>query len=102
MRVIFCTAPPDAAPGLVRTLLEERLIGCANIIPGVRSMYWWEGAIQDDTEVVLLIETPTERLDAAIARLGELHPYEVPKIVALDPAAVNAPYVAWLRGVTGA
>jgi periplasmic divalent cation tolerance protein len=84
----------------VRKLLEERLIGCANILPQVRSMYWWEGAIQDDGEVVLLMETPAARVDAAVARLEELHPYDVPKIVAIDAATVNAPYLAWLQQVT--
>jgi len=101
MRVLFCTAPADAAPDLVRRLLEDKLIGCGNILAGARSLYWWEGEIHDDAEAVVLMETTAERLDAAMARLAQLHPYEVPKIVALDPAAVNEAYVAWLRGVVG-
>jgi periplasmic divalent cation tolerance protein len=101
MRVLFCTAPVDAAPQLVRRLLEEKLIGCGNILPGARSLYWWQGAIQDDAEAVIWMETTAQRVDAAIARLAQLHPYDVPKIVALDPAAVNEPYGAWLRAVLG-
>ena len=100
MRVVFCTAPPDAAPHLVKTLVEERLIACGNVIPGVRSFYWWEGEVQDDEEAVLFMETAAERVDQMMARLRELHPYDVPKIVALEPDAVNAEYLAWARKET--
>jgi periplasmic divalent cation tolerance protein len=100
MRVLFCTAPADAAPQLVRSLLEERLIGCGNILPGARSLYWWQGKIEDDAETVLLMETPDEKVGDAMRRLSELHPYDVPKIVALEANAVNEPYLEWLREVT--
>ncbi len=100
MRLLFCTAPPDRAPDLVRALLEERLIGCGNVLAGARSLYWWEGEIQDDSEAVILMETPVDRAESAMARLAELHPYEVPKIIAIDPADVAAPYLQWLRSVT--
>ena len=99
-RLIVCTAPADAAPALARALLEARLIGCANLIPAVRSLYWWEGAIQDDAEVVMLMESPAERVDAAVARLEQAHPYDVPKILVIEPRAIHAPYLEWLRAVT--
>ena len=99
-RLIFCTAPADAAPDLARALLEARLIGCANLIPAVRSLYWWQGEIQDDAEVVMLMETPTERVDEAVAALARAHPYEVPKLVVIEPSAINQPYLEWLRAVT--
>ncbi len=99
LRLLVCTAPAEAAPKLARALLEARLIGCANLIPAVRSLYWWDGAIQDDGEVVLLIETPAELAQEAAAALAQEHPYEVPKILTLTPEAVNAPYLAWLREV---
>jgi periplasmic divalent cation tolerance protein len=88
------------APDLVRTLVQERLVACGNVLPGVRSFYWWEGEVQDDEEVVLFMETAAERVDAMIARLRELHPYDVPKIVVLEPDAVNAEYLAWARQET--
>jgi periplasmic divalent cation tolerance protein len=100
LRLLLCTAPADAAPGIARALLEAKLIGCANLVPAVRSLYWWEGAIQDDAEVVLLIETPAELAEQAVAELERLHPYDVPKILTLAPEAANAPYLTWLRGVT--
>ena len=97
LRLLLCTAPADAAPGLARALLEAKLIGCANILPGVRSLYWWDGAIQDDLEVVMLMETPTARAAEAVAALARAHPYAVPKILTLEPEAINEPYLAWLR-----
>ncbi len=100
LRLLFCTAPAEAAPGIARALLEAELIGCANLVPAVRSLYWWDGEIQDDAEVVMLMECPAELVDRAVAELDRVHPYEVPKILALAPEAANAPYLAWLRGVT--
>jgi len=100
LRLIVCTAPVDAAPTLARTLLEAKLIGCANLIPAVRSLYWWDGAIQDDAEVVMLMECPEDRVTRAIAELERAHPYQVPKILVITPESINAPYLEWLRGVT--
>lgn len=97
LRLLVCTAPADKAPELARMLLERRLIGCANLIPTVRSLYWWEGAIQDDAEVVMLMETPTERSGEAVVALEQAHPYSVPKILVLAPESVNLPYLDWLR-----
>jgi periplasmic divalent cation tolerance protein len=97
LRLIVCTAPADRAPALARTLLEARLIGCANLIPAVRSLYWWQGAIQDDAEVVMLMETPAERAAEAVAALERVHPYSVPKILVIEPESVNPPYLEWLR-----
>lgn len=81
-------------------LLEERLIGCCNIVPGVRSLYWWEGELCRDEEVVMFMETTADRIEAATARLAELHPYDVPKIVVLDPESCDPRYLDWLRAVT--
>lgn len=97
LRLIVCTAPAERAPELARALLEARLIGCANLIPAVRSLYWWEGAIHDEAEVVMLMETPAERVTQAVAALEHTHPYRVPKILVLEPDSVNSPYLDWLR-----
>jgi periplasmic divalent cation tolerance protein len=100
LRLLFCTAPAEAAPTIARALLEAKLIGCANLLPAVRSLYWWEGAIQDDVEVVMLMECTSEDLSQAVAELERVHPYEVPKIVVIAPDSVNPPYLEWLRAVT--
>ncbi|MFV8756355.1 divalent-cation tolerance protein CutA [Nannocystaceae bacterium ST9] len=100
MRLIVCTVPAERAPELARGLLEARLIGCANLVPAVRSLYWWAGAIQDDAEVVMLMETPAQRVAEAVAALEQAHPYSVPKILVLTPESVNSPYLDWLRRET--
>ncbi len=97
LRLLVCTAPAERAPALAHMLLERRLIGCANLLPGVRSLYWWEGAIQDDAEVVMLMETPSERCGEAVAALQQAHPYSVPKVLVLAPESVNLAYLEWLR-----
>jgi periplasmic divalent cation tolerance protein len=102
IRVVFSTAPADIAAGLVRTLVEEGLVACGNIVPGVRSIYAWKGEVCDEAEVVLLLETSAARIDTAIARLRALHPYEVPKIVVIDPVAVDDAYAAWVLATTSA
>ena len=99
LRLILCTAPEQAATDLARSLLEARLIGCANLVAGARSLYWWEGAIQDEGETVMLMECPAVTCARAVEALSEAHPYEVPKILVIDPEQVNQPYLDWLRGV---
>lgn len=96
-RIVFATCSADQADSLARTLVGERLVACVNAIPGVVSHYWWEGEVARDEEVVLLMETTTERLPRAMARLAALHAYDVPKIVVLDPADVDPAYAAWVR-----
>jgi len=100
LRILFATCSPDEAESLARRLLEERLVGCANLIGGVRSLYHWEGEICQDEEVVILMETTDDLATRAAARLRELHGYDVPKIVILDPVDCDRDYLAWLEGVT--
>lgn len=86
------------AEQIVSTLLTERLIACANIIPGGQSIYHWKGKLQSESEVYVLLKTSKKALVAAKARLAELHPYETPCIIELDLADVNKAYADWLRG----
>lgn len=98
--VLFVTVAPDAADAFVRTLVSERLVACGNILPGVRSHYWWDGELCQDEEAVVLMETATDRIGAAMRRIRELHPYDTPKIVALDPSAVDDDYAKWAMAQT--
>ena len=100
MRLIFATCSPEEAEPLLVTLLEEKLVGCGNLLPGATSRYWWDGQIERDTETVMLMETTADLAAEATARLRELHPYDVPKIVVLDPERADAAYLAWLSSVT--
>ncbi len=100
MRLLFATCSPDAAESLLLTLLNEGLVGCGNLIPGVRSHYWWQGELCCDEEVVMLMETTEALASAAAARLKQLHPYDVPKIITLDPSDCDADYLTWLTSNT--
>lgn len=100
--VLTTVASEDDAARLARALVERRLVACVNVVPGVRSIYRWQGAIQDDRELLLLAKTTRARLDEVTRALGELHPYDVPEIVALAAASVGEAYAAWLRDAVGA
>ena len=101
-RVVLVTAPDvDVAKRLARGLVEARLAACVNVVGGVTSVYRWEGATHEDPEVLLVVKTTAERLEALEAWLAEEHPYDVPECVALEVARVEAKYLAWLVGEVG-
>ena len=85
-----------------RAAITERLAACANIIEGMRSVYWWNGAVQDGREAVLILKTTEDRLEALIARVRELHSYDCPCIEALPVVAGYAPFLDWVEGETHA
>jgi periplasmic divalent cation tolerance protein len=98
MPLLCLSTCPDAetAARIARALVEERLAACVNRLPGVTSTYRWQGEIHEDAEVLLVIKTTPERFDALRDRLAELHPYEVPELVALEIADGLLAYLAWL------
>jgi periplasmic divalent cation tolerance protein len=97
VRVVFMTAPAqDVAEDVVRTLVGERLAACGNIVPGITSIYRWKGEVQRDSEVLVILKTGAATLDAMIRRAAELHPYEVPELLAVDVARGFEPYVQWV------
>jgi periplasmic divalent cation tolerance protein len=85
----------DAAR-VARTLVEERLVACANLLPGARSIYRWRAAVKDEREVVVLMKTRKQDWTALVSRLHELHPYDTPECVAVRVAAGAPKYMAWL------
>ena len=101
MRIIFCTTAPGEGKTLLRALLTERVVACGNIVPGVSSMYWWKGEICDDSEELLIMETSSDHIEDKIARIAALHAYEVPKILAVEPAEGLPAYLAWAKQHTG-
>lgn len=101
MVVLTTVGREDDAVRIANTLVERRLVACVNVLPGVRSIYRWQGALQDDRELLLLAKTTAARLADVTSALSELHPYEVPEIVALEAAAVAPGYAAWLRDCVG-
>jgi periplasmic divalent cation tolerance protein len=95
--IVLVTLPDaDTAARLGRTVVEEKLAACVNVIPGLRSIYVYGGKLCDDAEVLCLFKTRQALYPALRDRLTGLHPYEVPEIIAVPLAEGNAPYLAWL------
>ncbi len=89
----------EEAAALARQLLAEGLVACVNIVPGVRSLYRWEGAVQDESEVLALMKTHRSLADELVRRVVELHPYDTPAVSVLSPHAVARDYGAWVTGL---
>ena len=97
MLIVFTTFAAEAdAARVARVLVEERLVACANLLPGARSLYRWEGSVADEREVVVLMKTRKQDWAAFLSRLHELHPYDTPECVAVRVAAGAPKYMAWL------
>jgi periplasmic divalent cation tolerance protein len=97
IRVVVVTAPPAEAEGLARKLLEEHLVACANLVPGVTSLYWWEGKIQRDGEILIVMKTPRANVAKLMRRVKELHSYKVPEFLTLSVHEGNPDYVKWVN-----
>jgi len=99
--VVFVTCPNRrAAERIGRTLVEEHLAACANILQGLTSIYRWEGKVCRDPEVLVLLKTRRSCFPALARRVRELHPYSVPEIVALPVALGSPAYLAWVAAST--
>jgi periplasmic divalent cation tolerance protein len=85
------------AVGLAKTLVERGLASCVNVLPGVTSVYRWEGAIKSDPEQQLIIKTLTERVEALEVAMKQLHPYDVPEFIVLPVTAASENYLKFLR-----
>ncbi|MBS0226472.1 MAG: divalent-cation tolerance protein CutA [Proteobacteria bacterium] len=105
MAALICLSTcPDAtsADRIATALVEERLAACVNVLPGVRSTYRWQGQIQRDDEVLLVIKTTDDRLAALRERLTALHPYELPELIAVEAASGLPAYLDWIATETRA
>ena len=90
----------DQATKLARALVDEGLAACVNIVPGVRSVYQWDGRVQEDEEVLCLVKTRASVFEKARARILELHPYEVPEVLAFEVDDGSPDYLEWLKRST--
>ncbi len=96
--VLVTASSADEAARLARALVDERLAACVNIIPGLRSIYRWQGQVEDAAEVLLIIKTGHHLLAALTDRVRVLHSYTVPEVIALPISGGAAPYLEWLAG----
>jgi len=101
--IILCTCPDrTTAERIAETVVSERLAACVNIAPGLTSIYRWEGQIQREAELLLLIKTRQAVYSRLEARIRALHPYQVPEIIALPIQTGSAAYLDWITDCTGA
>ena len=100
--LLVLTTCPDAesARAIARALVGERLAACVNRIDGIASTYRWQGEVREDSECLLLVKTSAAAYERLAARLGTLHPYELPEIVALPVARGSAGYLRWIAEAT--
>lgn len=100
--IVFCTAPIEAAADLAHRLVASRLAACVQRIDGVRSVYRWEGRIQDEAECLLVAKTTAGRFEELRAQLSSWHPYQVAEILAVPVCAGLPAYLAWVAAETRA
>ena len=99
--LVHCTCPDaTTADALAQVLVAERLAACVNVLPGVRSTYRWQGHVEHGDEVLMLIKTTADRLDALVARVTALHPAELPEVLAVEAAGGLTPYLHWVAEQT--
>jgi len=101
VHLLLSTCPDaESAERIARALVAEGLAACVTRLPGAHSTYRWNGAIESADEVQLLVKTRGERLQAAIDRLRELHPYDLPEALAIRAEAGLPAYLDWIRAQT--
>ncbi|MDP2754835.1 MAG: divalent-cation tolerance protein CutA [Nitrospirota bacterium] len=100
--VVFITASnEDEAARIAKALIGARLAGCVNLIKNIRSIYSWQGKVEDETEVLMIVKTQKSLFDSLMKKVKELHSYTVPEIIAIPIVEGSEDYLKWLREVTG-
>lgn len=95
--VVLVTFPDrEGAEKLARALVEERLIACANLLSPIRSIYRWEGKVEEGEEILLVLKSSKPRFEALRARIVELHPYDCPEVLSLPVEKGHPPYLDWI------
>ncbi|NJM37568.1 MAG: divalent-cation tolerance protein CutA [Akkermansiaceae bacterium] len=101
--IVFCTFPDaDSARQIGTLLVEKQLAACVNLLPAVESIYRWEGNIETSTEILAIYKTTEAVFPEFEKSLSEIHPYQVPEIIALEPTQVAEKYRAWVVDQTNA
>jgi periplasmic divalent cation tolerance protein len=98
--VVVTAADGDWLAGFTRTLVEERLAACGHLLGAIRSVYRWEGAIHDEPEARVALHTRRSLVDAVVARTAQLHPYEVPCVIAMPLVGGEPAYLRWVHEQT--
>lgn len=98
VRIVLTTIGSEAdAIAIAKTLVDEKLAACVNVLPEMISIYRWKGSVEQDKEHQIVIKTTADRLVSLEARVRQLHRYELPEFLVIDPAAGAPAYLAWVR-----
>ncbi len=98
LRIAYITCGDlTEAERIGRALVSDRLAACVNVLPGLRSIFWWQGHIEENPEIIVIAKTCVANMDAVIARVKSLHRYSTPCVVFLPILAGNPPFLDWLR-----
>jgi periplasmic divalent cation tolerance protein len=98
-REVACliTTPVDEARSIARAIIDARLAACVNIVPSIESVYWWDDAVQEGTEALLIVKTTRAAEPSLLELVRDVHPYDVFELVSLDIGSGNARYLEWIR-----
>lgn len=100
--LIYATFPDiDVARTIGASLVRQQLVACVNILPGMISIYRWEGAIEEDGEISMIAKTRIGLVDAVTAAIVAEHPYDTPAVVAVPVTGGSGPFLDWIRTETG-
>ncbi len=95
--VVFITAPDEnTAADIARVLVGNGLAACVNIVRNIRSIYKWQGKMEDESEVLMIVKTSRDKFSALEAKVRKMHPYDVPEIVSVPITQGSDPYIEWL------
>jgi periplasmic divalent cation tolerance protein len=95
--VLSTAATREEGTAIGRRLVEERLAACVNVVPAARSVFFWQGALEEADEALLIVKTRRDRYAELERRIRDLHSYSVPEVIAVEITAGSAPYLAWVR-----
>ena len=96
--VYITTSGVEESRKIGRSIVEERLAGCVNVIPAIESLYWWKGKIEGDNESILIVKTKVNNIENIIKRVKEIHSYENPAILAIPIIEGSKDYLDYLDG----
>ncbi|KAK3244392.1 divalent ion tolerance protein CutA [Cymbomonas tetramitiformis] len=98
---IYVTVPDkETGKKIASALIESKLAACVNMIPGVESMYWWEGKVETDQELLLMIKSRQSLVNEVTAKVNEVHPYDVPEVISVPITGGSDKYLQWLADST--
>ena len=99
--ILITAASEEEATTIGRALVERKLVACANVVPGIRSIFRWEGKVTEEKEVLLLVKSRNESFDEIEKAVKGLHSYEVPEVIGIDIVKGSSNYLNWIIDSTG-